>query len=96
MLGKENQSIVKFKEENIHILGITEANEKGSGEMEIEGRELSIYKEVNGNSKAKEVHYIIDKIYKRFITEWIGATERIPMVELKMKEDVTLITCGSN
>ena len=56
-------------------LGITETKKKGSGEMEMEGGHILIYKGVNGDSGAKlGVGCIISKKYKRYISKWIGET----------------------
>ena len=59
--------------------------------MEIGGH-LLIYKGVNGGNNK-----IVKKKNKRFISKWIGETERILSVELKMEENVTIIvTYGPN
>ena len=59
---------------------------------------LLIYKGTSGDSRAKEeLGCIINKKYKRIISERIGATERIFRVKLQMKENITIIvTYGSN
>ena len=92
LAGKENELIGEFKRENLDILGITETKKKGSGEIEMEGSHLLMYKGVNEDSRAKlGVGCIISKKYKGYISKWIGETERILRVELKMEENVTII-----
>ena len=46
LAGKENELIGEweFERKNLDILGITETKKKGSGEREMEGRHLLIYK----------------------------------------------------
>ena len=64
----------------------------------MEGGHLLIYKEVSGDSRAKEgVGCIINKNYKGYISKRIDGTEIILSVELKMEENVTIIvTYGPN
>ena len=96
MAGKENEFIVEFEIENLDILGITETKKKGSGEIEMEGDHLLIYKGMSGDSRAKEgVGCIINKKYRGY--KRIDKTEKILSVELKMEENVTIIvTYGPN
>ena len=87
----------EFERENLNILGITKTKKKGSGDMEMEGGHPLIYEGVGGDSRAKVVGCIINKKYKGYMRKWIGETERIFRVELKMKENVTIIvTYGPN
>ena len=53
---------------------------------------------MSADNRSKEgVGGIINKKYKRCISKWIGGTERILKVELKTKENVTIIvTYGPN
>ena len=95
---EENELFGKFGKKFLDILGITETKKKGSGEMKIEGGHLLIYKRVSGDSRAKVgVGCFISKNYKGYISKWIGKTEGIHNVELKMEENVTIIvTYGPN
>ena len=62
--------------------------------MEMEGH-LLICEGVSGNIRTKEkVGCTINEKHKRFIMKWIGGTERVFGVELKMKLNVTPF--GSN
>ena len=91
LAAKENELVGEFERENLDILRIIEAKNKGSGEMEMGGGHLLIYKGVSGDSRAKEgVGCNINKKYKKYISKWIGETERIRRVEVKTIENVTM------
>ena len=91
LAGKENE----LERLNLDVLGITKAEKTDFKEI---GDHLLIYEGTSGNNRAKErIRRIINKKYKRFISTWIGETESILRMELKMKENVTVIvTYGLN
>ena len=96
LTGKENELIGEFEGETLGVLGIRRGKER-IGRNGSKRRSLLVYKGVNGNSRAKEgVGCIVNKKHERFC-KWIDETERIVRVELKMKENVTVVvTYGSN
>ena len=93
--GKENELDEEFAKAELDILTITETKKKGQGEIELKSGHTLIYSGVDDSKRAAAgVGCIIKQTIADKVQKWEAHSERILVVELKVKKDdlISIVT----